>query len=54
MCKKWDNLVETKLLSVFLCRLQRIAAHRDRVVRRLSVCPVVKLSLKSHIAMFRR
>ena len=46
----------------FLCRLRSIAAHRDHFVRRLSVrlsvcvcvCPVVTLSWKTCIAMFRR
>ena len=44
----------------FLCRLRSIAAHRDHFVRRLSVCvrasvcPVVTLSWKSGIAMFRK
>ena len=38
----------------FLCRLRSIAAHRDHFIQRLCVCPVVTLSWKSCIAVFRR
>ena len=40
-----DDMYEVsklRILNVFLCRLQSIAAHRDHFVRRLSVCLSVR------------